>query len=135
MVRKVTDRRFWLWLMPCRRCGACPRRSAPKGDSDTRTRPRARPFHRLDQTVDRGPRLGDVITVMEAEGSDYGAQLRDEMFPDRPQAEWDHQVARIYIRGAYLSVIYARLEGVEGQARCHARSAGLFSTHQPGRRS
>lgn len=55
-------------------------------------------------------RLGDVITVMEAEGLDYGAQLRDEMFPDRPQVEWDHQVARIYDQGRVLSVISARLE-------------------------
>ena len=53
--------------------------------------------------------LPEIIAVMEAEGRDYGHQLRDEMFPDQGGPNWDAQVARIYDADRLLAVISARL--------------------------
>lgn len=40
--------------------------------------------------------IGAVLDVMRAEGSDYGATLRDEMFAGKGGAAWDATVAQIY---------------------------------------
>ena len=41
-------------------------------------------------------RLGDLAEIVQAEGADYGDQLRQEMFPDRGGSDWPAVVARIY---------------------------------------
>ena len=40
--------------------------------------------------------LRPIVEVMQAEGQDYGSQLRDEMFPGQAGAEWSATVTRIY---------------------------------------
>lgn len=40
--------------------------------------------------------LPDLAAVVQAEGGEYGDQLRQEMFPDRGGADWPAVVARIY---------------------------------------
>lgn len=79
-------------------------------------------------------RLADVIAVMETEGREYAGQLRQEMFPDRPEAEWTAQVARIYDADRLLSVITDRLEA-ELQAQPDvARQATQFFTSATGQK-
>lgn len=60
---------------------------------------------RLSQAM----QMAGVIEVMRAEGLDYGATLRDEMFPDKGGPGWDAQVGRIYEPGRMLREFEARL--------------------------
>ena len=79
-------------------------------------------------------RLAEVIAVMEAEGRDYGEELRAEMFPDRGAAEWTGQVARIYDPARLLQVISARLE-VELRGKPEiAREANAFFASPTGQK-
>lgn len=40
--------------------------------------------------------LGEMLEIMQTEGIDYGAQIADDLFPDRPTAAWDATVNDIY---------------------------------------
>lgn len=131
MVRKVTGSAILALALAMPTLWATPSPLRAEGAIPT---PAPEPVHRLDQTVDRGPPPWRCDHGHGGRGRDYGAQLRDEMFPDRPQAEWDHQVARIYDQGRVLSVISARLEK-ELQDKPDVARAARFSTRQPDRRS
>lgn len=60
-------------------------------------------------------RLGELAGIVQAEGADYGDQLRQEMFPDRGGAEWPAIVARIYdperLSGELTRVLERELSG------------------------
>lgn len=79
-------------------------------------------------------RLSEIIAVMEAEGREYGGQLRTEMFPDRAGVEWDSQVARIYDPSRLLQVISARLEAELQDKPEVTREATAFFTSATGQK-
>ncbi|MDR0810003.1 MAG: DUF2059 domain-containing protein [Gemmobacter sp.] len=53
--------------------------------------------------------MAGVIEVMRTEGLEYGAALRDEMFPEQGGPGWDAQVGRIYEPGRMLHEFEAQL--------------------------
>lgn len=59
--------------------------------------------------------IDGVLDVMRAEGTDYGATLRDEMFAGKGGAAWEATVARIYdparMRGEFDVALAKALQG------------------------
>lgn len=53
-------------------------------------------------------RMGDVIEVMQAEGVEYGADLRADLFPGRGGAAWPEVVAALYDASAMDAVVFER---------------------------
>ena len=49
--------------------------------------------------------LADTVSVMREEGLDYGASIRDELFPDHAGASWQRDVDAIYAWGPMLKQV------------------------------
>lgn len=56
-------------------------------------------------------RIGDVVEIMAEEGRIYGAELKDNMFPDNRIAGWQAQLDTIYDPARMEEAMRARLHG------------------------
>ena len=73
--------------------------------------------------------LPGVVDVMQAEGKDYGRQLRDEMFPGRDAAEWQAMVAAIYDPARLMADIEGGLQaGLADKPEAITAARAFFET-------
>lgn len=73
--------------------------------------------------------LPGVVDVMQAEGKDYGRQLRDEMFPGRDAAEWQAMVAAIYDPARLMADIEGGLQaGLADKPEAITSARAFFET-------
>ncbi|MFD1809430.1 hypothetical protein ACFSHQ_19085 [Gemmobacter lanyuensis] len=78
--------------------------------------------------------IHDVLAIMQAEGQDYGKQLRDEMFPGKGGAEWQATVTRIYDPARMHEEFTARLAKELAVKPGVASAAADFFASETGRK-
>ena len=96
----------------------------------------AAPLRAADTAADLAEllQLGDIFAIMAREGEDYGAEIRDEMFPGADTPDWTQSVADIYAVGRILPLFVETMSAALAKSNVDLAPAVTFFGSDLGRR-